>query len=339
MRRVVSLVVLGLGVLAIAAGISLRFYAYPALAKVPHNIESTSIAQGSGITALMYVENPGQPATPEIRHNLSLTSSTDVSGDLSAPEVKPDNDVTVWIEASLVTDDASKTVVNGSVRELCMNRHTGEAVAPCTNGYLQKTQERGKDTKIPPPARDPQFPGLNFKFPFRTEQRTYQWYDTSVARPVDAKFEAEEEIAGVPVYRFRQSVPAEKIDSREVPGSLIGQAEPTVQADLYYEADRTMWIEPSTGAVIKLRQWSKQELRTADQTAGAGTTVFDGTLELNEDTVAKNVTVAKDNMSRLWLLTGLPVILWIVGGVLVLAGIVLLVLFNRRDGQTARHSF
>ncbi|MBP2329981.1 hypothetical protein JOF56_010366 [Kibdelosporangium banguiense] len=332
MRRVVSLVVLGLGVLAVTAGITLRFYAYPALAKIPHNIESLSYAKGSGITALMYVEKPGQPAIPEIRRNLSLTSSTYVTADMQAPEVKKDGNIAVWIETSLVTEDSTKSTVNGSVRELCLDRFTAEAVGPCTNGYLQNTLEKGKDTRKRADTKDPQFPGLNFKFPFETEKKTYQWYDISLRKPIDAKFEAVDEIDGLEVYRFKQSAPSTNIDSREVPGSLVGQTENTVKAGLYYEVDRTIWIEPNTGAVIKLRQWSKQELRTDTQGPGSGTVVFDGALELDGPSVAKNVSIAKENMSQLWLLTGLPVILWIVGGVLTLAGIVMLVLFSRRRG-------
>jgi hypothetical protein len=40
--------------------------------------------------------------------------------------------------------------------------------------------------------------------------------------------------------------------------------------------------------------------------------------------------VAEDNKSKLWLLTGLPVILWIAGGVLLAVGIVLLLAGRRR---------
>jgi hypothetical protein len=324
-RRVVSFAVLGLGVFAVAAGLFLRFYAYPALAKIPHDPNTTSVAKGSGITALVYVEPDGGGAgQPEIRHNLALTSVTYVSGDMRAPEVQADGDVTSWVEASQVTDDKDKLVVSATVRELCLNRFTAEAVAPCTNQYMQKT----KDTKVPGAAGQPQFPGLNFKFPFQTEKKTYPWYDTTLGRTVDAKFEGEEDIQGLRVYRFTQSVPATNIDNRDVPGPLLGKTDATVKAGLFYEVDRTLWIEPTTGAVINFRQSMKQELRAANDISG--TEVFDGTLELTKDTVDKNVKTAQDNTADLWLLTGLPVILWIVGGVLMLAGVVLVVMLVRR---------
>ncbi|NRN64201.1 hypothetical protein GC106_14070 [Kibdelosporangium sp. 4NS15] len=325
-----SLTLIGLGVFCIAGGLLLRFYAYPALAKIPQNPDTMSVAQGSGVTALVYVPE-GPTARPEIRRGLNLTSRTYVSGDLRAPESKPNGDVVTWNEASEVRDDSTKLVVNGTVRQLCLDRFTAQAVAPCSNGYLEK--EKGNREKAAGGA--PQFPGLNFKFPFDTRKETYKWYDLSLGTTIDAKFDGEEEIDGVEVYRFRQTAPATQIDTRAVPGSLIGKPEPTVRAGLYYEVDRTLWIEPVTGAVIKAKQWSKQELRTLDEGPGQGTTVFDGTMELTKDTVAKNVATAKENSSQMWLLTGLPVILWIVGGVALLVGILLLVTGRQRP----RHSF
>ena len=147
---------------------------------------------------------------------------------------------------------------------------------------------------------------------------------------MDAKFDGEETLQGLSVYRFKQSVPPTDVDGRDVPGSLVGKPEPTVSARLYYQAEKTLWVEPDTGALIKVRQSVKQELRTSDQNAGQGTAVFDGTLELNKKTVEANLRVAEDNKSKLWLLTGLPVILWIAGGVLLAAGIVLLLAGRRR---------
>ncbi|MCE7010731.1 DUF3068 domain-containing protein [Kibdelosporangium philippinense] len=332
MRRALSLILIGLGVFCIAGGLLLRFYAYGQLAKIPQDPDTTSTAQGTGVTALVYVPQPSGPAKPEIRQNLSLTSTTKVTGDLRAPESKKNGDTVTWIEASMVTEDQGKLVVNGSVRTLCLDRFTGEAVAPCTNGYLEK--EKGK--KITASGSVAQFPGYNFKLPFGTEKETYKWYDSTLEKPADARFDGEEQINGVDVYRFRQKIPVSQVATRQVPGSLIGRPEtPTVDAGLFYEVDRTLWIEPVTGAMIKLRQWSKQELRTADQGPGQGTTVFDGTMELNPESVANNVNKANENISKLWLLTGLPVILYIVGAVALIAGIVLLLTGRSRS----RHTF
>lgn len=322
MRRVITFVLLGLGVFAVATGLLLKLYAYPRLAKVPHNIDAKSVAQGSGITALIYVPN-GSSVKPEIRENLSLTSTTKVTGDLSQPEVTRDSDVTSWVESSIVKDDASKLTVTAGLRRICLDRHSGEAVVPCEGQYY----EDELDKRVTAGRGDLQQPGLNFKFPFGTEQRTYKWYDTEVKAAVDAKFEGVEQIKGLEVYRFALSVPPTKISERKVPGSLIGrEGEPTVAVDLYYEASRTLWVEPTTGAIISGRQDGKQELRTPDQQAGEGTYVFNGTLQLTDETVSKNAAEAGKNLSKLFAITTLPTILWISGAVLILVALAMLLL-------------
>lgn len=330
MRRVVSLVVLGVGVFALTAGLLLRFYAYPALAKIPHDPKTTSVAQGTGITALVFVPTGGV-GVPEIRHNLNLTSTTFVSGDLKAPEVQKDSDVTSWVEATRVSDDDSGFVVTASVRELCLDRFTGEAVTPCENQYVQKTAStRDDNTKDEADPKLLQSPGLNFKFPFNTEKKTYKWHDSTLRQAFDIAYDSEDTINGLTVYKFVQNIPSTKVEDREVPGSLIGQTEPSVVAGLYYQVERTIWVEPVTGAVIKAKQDGRQVLRTSTQSESSGTDVFRGSLELNDKTVTNNVLTAQDNISKLWLLTGLPVILWIAGGVLTVAGIVLFMLSARR---------
>lgn len=325
MRRYVTFILLGLGVFAVAAGLLLRLYAYPSLAKIPHDIDRTSVAHGDGITALVYVPD-GDTAVPEIRDNLSLTSTTKVTGNLRAEEVTEDSDVTVWVEASEVRTDNDDLVVNASLRSLCLDRFSGEAVAPCENQFYEDVEgervvgERGEVLQ----------PGLNFKFPFDTEKRDYQWFDTSLKKAVPARFAGEQEIKGLPTYKFVQNIPSTLLEERDVPGSLVGQPEvPTVRAGLYYEAVRTLYVEPVTGAVVAGGEDGKQELR-AD---GRSTVVFDGELTITDETVSGYVADAKENISSLWVMTGLPVILWIVGGVLIVLSVLMMAL-----GRRGKHS-
>jgi hypothetical protein len=329
LRRIVSFILLGIGVFAVALGLLLRFYAYPQLAKIPLDNESTSVAQGSGITALVIRTVNGAPS-PEIRHNMTLTSTTYVTGDLTQPEVKEDGDVAVYVEATKTTDDATGIVVDASVRSLCIDRHTTEAVAPCEGQYIE--QEQGK--KITADRNTVQQPGLSFKFPFEAEQKDYQFYDTSVRKAVTARFDGEETIQGLATYRYVMNVPPTKIADQEVPGSLVGKDdEPSVQAEQYYQVKRTVWVEPVTGIVVVGQQEGKQELLTEGQAPGEGTTVFDGTLRFTDETINDNVTKAEDNKSKLSLLTSWPTAMWIVGGILLLVGLVMLMGAAQRGGR------
>ncbi|OLF09286.1 hypothetical protein BLA60_19045 [Actinophytocola xinjiangensis] len=330
MRRILSFILLGLGVFAVALGLLLRFYAYPQLAKIPLDQESISVAEGHGITALVVETVDGAPS-PEIRQNLSLTSTTYVTGDLTAPEVEEDGDIGVFVEAIRTVDDASGTVVNASVRSLCVDRFTNEAVAPCEGQYIEQEQ----DNRVTADRNSLQQPGQSLKFPFGTEQRNYQYYDLTAREAIEARFEGVETIKDLEVYKFVMNVSPTKVADRDVPGSLVGLPEPSVDAELYYEVERTVWVEPETGIVIRGAQDMRQQLLTTGQAPGGGTTVFEGTLGFTETTVNDNVSKATDNKSKLSLLTTWPVFMWIGGGVLVVVGGLLLATTaaGRRGGE------
>jgi len=339
MRGVITLVLLGLGAFAVATGLVLKFYTYPLLTKVPHDIDTTSVSQGSGITALVYTPN-GSSVTPEIRHNLSLTAITHIEGQLNQPEIKKDGDVTVWAQSTIVKEDRSDLTLSAELRRVCFDRHTGQAVTPCTGQYYET--ERGKRTTA---RRDELLqPGLSFQFPFDTGQQAYPWYDTMLKKALDVQFDGKETLKGLNVYRFTQTIAPTKIGEFSVPGSFVGRdSEPSVWAAQYYEVNRTLWVEPVTGSILSAREDVRQELRTAEQSEGQGTAVFDGVLELNDASVSANAAEVKKNLPMLFTVTTLPIILWISGGVLLVAGALLLVFgrvrfpwMSRFDGTRSR---
>jgi hypothetical protein len=330
-RRVVGFVLLGLGVFAVALGLLLRFYAYPQLAKVPLDTKSKSVAEGSGITALVIDTVDGVP-TPEIRDNLSLRSTTNVTGDLTQPEVKADGDVAVYVETVKTEDKSSGILLNATVRSLCFDRFSGEAVAPCEGQYIEVEEgkpEKGSRNVV-------QQPGLSFKFPFETEQRDYKFYDLQVQKAVPAKYDGEEAVQGLDTYRFVMNVSNTKVDEREVPGSLVGQPdEPSVTADLYYKAKRTLWVEPTTGIIVAGQQEMTQELVAPGEEPGEGTVVFDGKLRLTDKTINDFVGKAKDAVGQIRLLTVFPIWMWIVGGLMIIGGSVMLFVRFGRGPDTA----
>jgi hypothetical protein len=326
-RRVVGFVLLGLGVFAVALGLLLRFYAYPSLAKVPLDTKSTSVAEGDGITALVIETVDGAPV-PEVRTGLSLRSTTFVSGDLTRPEVEADGDIAVYVEAIKTVDEGSDITINATVRSTCLDRFTGEAVAPCEGQYIEV--ETGK--RILVDRNTVQQPGLSFKFPFLTEQKDYKFYDLQVRNAVTAKFDGEDTVQGLDTYRYVMEVPNTKVGERKVPGSLVGQPDvASVDASLYYQGKRTLWVEPTTGIIVLGQQEMTQELVPPGEEPGDGTVVFDGTLRLNDNTVNEFVTRAEEAKGQISLLTTWPIVMWIVGGVLILAGAFLL--FVRRGGS------
>jgi hypothetical protein len=253
-----------------------------------------------------------------------------------------DTDHAVWLLAVQVIDDADNTVLSASKRQVCFDRRTGEGYEPhgesdpqcdAKSSYVTELKDKAdKDGQKPAETNDykPQ-PGLNFKFPFGTEQQDYKAYDDNTGAAVTAKYSGTETVDGIETYKFVQDIPDTKIATKDVPGSLVGSADPTVQADLYYRGVNTLWVEPVTGIEVKQQQQQHQELRAA--TSGTPpTVVFDGTLAYSAETVAKMADQVNANKGKLEFLSSTgPLWLGIGGGVLIVGSIVLLARRRRAE--------
>lgn len=340
MRRASGLILLALGVFAVAGAVLLPTYVYPKLAKVPLDQDSTSVLEGTASKVLAVTDNGSGPVSA-IRDNAKLTAVAHVQANFAAPEMHQDTDYAVWLLAVQVTDDADGTVLNASKRQVCFDRRTSEGYEPhgatdpkcdAHSSYVTQLKDKAdKDGQKPPETNvDKAQPGLNFKFPFGTEQKDYPVYDDNTGAAVIARYSGTETVNGIETYKFVQDIPDTKLDSKKVPGSLVGSDQSTVDADLYYRGVTTMWVEPVTGIEVKVQQQQHQELRAG--TGGSSTVVFDGTLAYNGKTMAQMVDQVNANKGRLEFLTSTgPLWLGIGGGVLIVAAIALLV--RRRPAE------
>ena len=145
--------------------------------------------------------------------------------------------------------------------------------------------------------------GLVNKFPFDVQQETYPFWDGLVGRAVDAEFQAEEEIDGLPVYRFLISLTDEPA---EISKGISG----------VYSTEKTMWIDQGTGSII---DQSEAQVRQLDD----GTTVLDLELSFTDETVAANVEDAKANNAQLNLVRLAPIVLGLLGLLALGAGLFL----------------
>ena len=119
-----------------------------------------------------------------------------------------------------------------------MLRHLHRHHAPTTEGWRSRTPIG--------------FEGLYFKFPFQTEQKTYQFWDGSLREAPDIEFQETETIEGLEVYRFEQVIPPTTVGNITAPASFFGiDEEGDVTLDRVYSNTRTLWIEPETGVIIR----------------------------------------------------------------------------------------
>ncbi|MER6626350.1 porin PorA family protein [Streptomyces sp. NPDC000931] len=136
-------------------------------------------------------------------------------------------------------------------------------------------------------------------------------------------FEEDDEVAGVAVRRYTQTVDATQVpdSARDVPAALFDpDAEGTVSVNRWLTAERTFWVEPTTGILVNLEESRSETLRP--QNGSGEVELLDAELALAEGQVSGYAEQAR---VRSLLLRGLdlwaPWTLGPVGAVAVLAGL------------------
>jgi Porin PorA len=308
MRRMIGPVLVGLGVfLIVAAGLA-RFYAYPAVAKVPDGYHSTTALEAGG--AQIFNSDP-EVLAPET-HDLVITSETREDADADTPD-----GVVVWVNVT-TTDKATGGNFQLSTERAAFDEVSGAGVE-CESCDTWIAESDGETVEEVPTT----FEGQVYKFPFDTQKKSYDQWDGAIGEATPAEYEGEESVQGVDVYKFVQVIEPTVIETRDVPGSVFG-VKGTVQADMVYAMTRTFYVEPVTGAPIDRVDERVQELVYDGQSVPA----FVGTIQYTDAQVDKNVDAVD---TKAMLLGGLrflyPVILLVLGLVLLGLGLVL----NRRQ--------
>jgi hypothetical protein len=256
MRRLLGPILIGLGVFLVAAAALIRFYAYPTLAVAP--IDQNSVTLLSAEDAVIFDSNP--EVLDNITTDLAVRSRT--VGDVDGSNEAPDG-VLCWVNTTVVTS-SDGVQRSASVERMGHDEVTGEAADGC-NSFTETTEGE----RVPVEAE-----GLIYKFPFGTEKKDYDFWDGDLGEAAPAVYDGTDTIEGMSVYRFVQTIPETTVGTLEVPGSLLGSDEPSVEADQMYQNTRTFYVEPATGAVVN---------RIDDQLS---TLSYEGqTVTLNDSTV------------------------------------------------------
>ena len=294
MGRRVGFVLVFVGLFLLFFGLFERVYAYPRLKKAPLDQYSTPVATGTGT----YFNRSPDKLT-EIT-GAQLKNVRTVRGDVKAGT----DEVAVWDSFSSTVDTADQGVITAAQERIALDRVTAQSVQCC--------------------GENPRHQGLTLKFPFDTEKTTYQFWDGPAQRALPAAFTRTETLNGVDVYRFEQRIGPLDVGDQEIPGSLAGDPDtPSVQTDIVYTNLKTLWVEPTTGIIVKAQQDATQVLETpgGEQVL----TLIDAVLTYDEATVSSNADDAAGGANRLRLLgTILPVAALLLGLISVAAGLVLL---------------
>ena len=280
--RKLGMVLAGLGGFLVMLAILAKFYAPGQLMKTPLDVDSTTNASGRAAV--------GDGATEPVK-GTQLTR---------ADSAKSDGKVVVFVSSSCLifdrddapscvnADDPDQRLITASVENFATDRVTAMAV---------------NDPKYLPPdatARE----GLQNKWPFDVEKKTYPYWDDNVNQVVNANYEGTEDVDGIDAYKFHAVV-------SDVPYEVTDGVMGT------YSKDSFIWVEPVTGSFVKVSYHMEQTTDTGDNFI---------TLDLayTDDEVADSVKDAKSSRDKLNLVRNTVPLIGLVAGIpLLVIGLVL----------------
>jgi len=290
-RTVSGWILLFLGALLLGAGVITLVIGPAEVQKVPLDVDTDTFLTGQAQKL--------NPATGEVEDvPVKVLSNTKVD-----PK-KSDDEVVVWVNYACVNIDRGDPpdclkadddrLISNTMDTFASDRHTGIAVNDAK--YV------GEDAT--------KHEGLVNKFPFNTEKKSYQLWDSLLGTTVTATYDSTVELDGLKIYKFTVDVP--KTDAK-----IAGDVEGT------YQAKKTIWVEPRTGAIVDQEQHEKRLLPD-------GSVVLDMSLEFTDATVKQSIADGEDNFGLLDLVGRTVPIAGILGGLICLGAAGFLLLAPRR---------
>lgn len=308
MRAKLGPILVGIGGFVLVVAVMSRVWAYPTLAVAPIDQDSVTTLSASGATVF--------DTSSLSERTTDLTISAKTVGDIAASEEAGD-DIRVWVSSSSTKDTTGK-VLSRSIDRAAFDAFTSESIN-CCDEYTESEEGVREDVE---------HQGLVFKFPFQTEKKTYNFWDSTLDQIVPIDYVGEGEIEGVAVYEFEQVIEPTTTGTIDLPASLLGEeGADTLTADRTYSNTRTLWVDPVTGAVLDRNE---QQLSTLRYDGTDRVTLTAADVSYTDDSVSKAVDTVKTKAVLLDVLhTYLPIGGAIVGLLCIGVG-VLLTLRRRR---------
>ena len=335
---------MGLGAALLIAALLLSTYTQGKIAKIPLDIDATLVSDGTGtafdpasLLGERFVINEDVPVVMQQQMTVESPANADV--------------VTLQVGTSLRRADQQQDtgLLLAMVDTVTVNRETAMAVSSETNpgGSVQKP--RAIEDENPPTSIALPHEGLTYRFPFDTEKKTYQVFDPIAQKAFDANYSGEEDVNGLTAYKFTQNIGFDAdgklvepvkfaslydddADSQATATAklwgLEGDPEESITMTRYYAAQRTFWVDPVSGTIVKKTDRGYQYY--AREALEPEVTYVDYTVTTNEETVESQVAAAQDERDRVSLWSRILPITFTALGLVALVGGALLGAFSLR---------
>ncbi|ANI37536.1 hypothetical protein MVAC_26135 [Mycolicibacterium vaccae ATCC 25954] len=335
---------MGLGAALLIAALLLSTYTQGKISKIPLDIDTTLVSDGTAtafdpasLLGERFVINEDIPVVMQQQISVESPSNADV--------------VTLQVGTTVRRSDQQQDngLLLAMVDTVTVNRSTALAVSSDTNpgGSVQKPraiEEENPPTNIALPHE-----GLAYRFPFDTEKKTYPVFDPIAQKAYDANYAGEEDVNGLTAYKFTQNVGFDadgelvepvkyaslydddadsQVTARAALWGFEGDPEEMITMTRYYAAQRTFWVDPVSGTIVK--ESDRGFHYYAREATKPEVTFVDYTVTSNEETVEAQVAVAQDERDRVSLWGRILPITFTALGLVALVGGALLGSFSLR---------
>jgi uncharacterized iron-regulated membrane protein len=299
MRRVLGLILAGLGAFLIVSALLLRTYVGGQVIKLPLNEYLKTTLQGTGMSYFSIKQ-------VKVVSGVTMLVTSTVKGDAAAGT----SSTAVWNEFTYLYDVTNAAPFEFSARRLAFDRRTAQLVSCCGANIGGNASIRQS--------------GLaGFLWPIGTQKRTYEVFDPALNQPRPARYAGTSTIDGIRVYRFVEQVPPTQSGRQTLPESLVGmKGTSSVTLPEYYTATNTFWVDPLTGAQLDVNE--TQKLALEDATGAQRLLLLDGSLNMTPQSERTVVNLDKSGRTEdAWLETIIPLVCGLAGLVALVTGIVL----------------
>ncbi|MEU3373626.1 DUF3068 domain-containing protein [Streptomyces sp. NPDC006711] len=287
MRRKASLVLLALAVFFAALSPLLRWYAFPRLAKIPPSQYQEAVLEAKNATLIDYATMRSR-TVPKVTVVQTLKGNVEAAKEI---EKSAGDDVVVWDTLSYIQGPDGKMVSQIPERYI-FDAHS-QAPVHATGEMVDGDAVQRK--------------GIEFKWPFLTEKRDYEYFDFQARTSAPIHYKGTRKFHGLDVYYFEQTIPWTKVPypkKMPLPGIDSSTLEQTTGTSLWYTTTRKFWVDPVTGAPVNGEELNQEEMRGGTLLGGRDkVTVFAGDVKMRDDYVKYTVDLVKKNRALVLMLT------------------------------------
>ena len=338
MLRLAAAGIIGLGAALLIAALLLSTYTAGKIRKIPLDIDQTLASGGTG-TALDPASLSGEKFV--VDKDVPLVSQQAITVET------PANAQVVTFQVGTTVRRTDRQQDNGlllaMVDTVTLNRSTAEAVSDDERpgGSVQKPRTI-EDDKPPTNIALPH-DGLSYRFPFDTEKKSYPMFDPIAQKAFDANYDGEDDVNGLNTYRFTQNVGYDadgklvdpikyaslydknedgEVTARAGLWGLPGDPYEPVTMTRYYAAQRTFWVDPVSGTIVKAQEHANHYY--ARDALKPEMALADYKVTSTEQTVEEQVAAARNERDRVALWSRiLPISLGAAGLIALIGGALL----------------